>query len=81
MKTSLDQCTSIDQVVDFVNAAKDSNEAAYQYALDAIVDAGYEVDCDGMAYHLEVLSDAGAEFDSDWRKIIDFLAHNGYYPA
>ncbi len=65
--TNLNNCTSIDQVVDLINedtlTLLEREEVAAKYALNAAEEAGYGVEKREIEAHLDCLVEAGAEFN------------------
>lgn len=63
----LDNCNSIEQVVELINNEFSSDATAEMiaaaYALQAANEAGYGVDESNIDYHLDYLKDAGAKFN------------------
>ncbi|SEQ48488.1 hypothetical protein SAMN03080615_01635 [Amphritea atlantica] len=64
---ALENCFSIDQVVELINDEMSTDATAEMvataYAMNAAKDAGYGYDEDSLSAHLDCLVESGAEFD------------------
>lgn len=62
---SLQQCTSLEQVVDLINTSTEyeAEDLAAQYAYDAIEASGNEVSESEIESHLDILREKNAKFN------------------